>query len=120
MNPLDPKEAQKLEEIKSRLLSIHKELAGEIDVHRKELKGGEIPENFRDAAPVKEDLELLESESLLEENEIHLVEDAMQRIASGTFGKCLACGKIIPVARLEALPYAKFCVPCEEKKEKKK
>lgn len=120
MDPLHPKEAQKLEEIKAKLLNMHKELSGEINSHRNELQREEIPGNFKDAAPLKEELEMLESESRLEENEIHLVEDAMQRIASGTFGKCQDCGKVIPVARLEALPYAKYCVPCEEKKEKKK
>ena len=40
------------------------------------------------------------------------VEEALARIAAGTYGRCIECGKPIPVARLEALPYTKLCVDC--------
>lgn len=38
------------------------------------------------------------------------VEEALARIADGSYGTCEACGQAIPVARLEALPYTKLCV----------
>ncbi len=40
------------------------------------------------------------------------VEEALGRIDEGTYGICDVCGEAIPVARLEALPYAKMCVTC--------
>ena len=40
------------------------------------------------------------------------VEHALGRLASGEYGSCEACGKPIPVARLEALPYVTLCVDC--------
>ena len=41
------------------------------------------------------------------------IESAQQRIAAGTYGTCERCGKSIPRARLEALPYATLCVDCQ-------
>lgn len=40
---------------------------------------------------------------------------ALRRIAEGTYGLCEKCGTAIPVERLEVLPHARFCVPCQEK-----
>lgn len=42
------------------------------------------------------------------------IEKALKRIEDGTFGLCRVCGCDIPVARLEAVPTAKTCVPCKE------
>jgi DnaK suppressor protein len=38
---------------------------------------------------------------------------ALQRIADGTYGVCEVCGGPIPAERLEALPHARLCVPCQ-------
>ncbi|MDF2524836.1 MAG: conjugal transfer protein TraR, partial [Clostridiales bacterium] len=45
--------------------------------------------------------------------EIH---DALGRINEGDYGKCEFCGKEIAEERLEALPYARLCIECEESK----
>lgn len=53
------------------------------------------------------------------ENEAALVrevEDALTRIREHRFGACEACHKPIPKPRLTALPYARHCVSCAEKK----
>ena len=42
------------------------------------------------------------------------IEKALKRIEDGTFGLCRVCGNEIPVARLEAVPTTKICVPCKE------
>jgi DnaK suppressor protein len=39
---------------------------------------------------------------------------ALRRIAEGTYGRCGTCGTAIPVERLEVLPHAQFCVPCQQ------
>jgi DnaK suppressor protein len=48
----------------------------------------------------------------------HNVEEitgALRRIAEGTYGRCRGCETPIPVERLEVVPRAQFCVPCQEK-----
>ena len=53
-------------------------------------------------------LALLENEDqLLDE-----VNDALERIDQGTFGRCENCGQEIPRERLKALPYARYCIRC--------
>lgn len=44
--------------------------------------------------------------------EIESVDRALIRIANGDYGRCLQCGKLIPAARLEALPEAETCLDC--------
>ncbi len=38
------------------------------------------------------------------------VEEALARIADGTYGTCTACGKPIGEARLEAVPWTAYCI----------
>lgn len=38
---------------------------------------------------------------------------ALQRMADGTYGRCERCQVEIPLERLEILPHARFCVPCQ-------
>jgi DnaK suppressor protein len=45
------------------------------------------------------------------------IESAIQRIEKGTFGKCLACGKTISMARLKTLPYAEYCIACQTQRD---
>ncbi|MEV0328147.1 conjugal transfer protein TraR [Micromonospora echinospora] len=40
---------------------------------------------------------------------------ALRRIAEGRYEVCEKCGGAIPVERLQALPHARFCVPCQQK-----
>lgn len=43
------------------------------------------------------------------------VQDALRRIESGTYGVCYECDEPISVKRLDAVPWAKFCVSCQER-----
>jgi len=55
--------------------------------------------------------------STLLENETYIRAEAvaaLDRMDRGTYGRCENCGKAIPAARLDALPYARHCVPCAE------
>jgi RNA polymerase-binding protein DksA len=42
---------------------------------------------------------------------------ALEMIEAGTYGFCQSCGEAIAKARLEAVPTAKLCVDCKQKKE---
>jgi len=47
------------------------------------------------------------------EKELELVEAALARIEDGTFGTCRRCGREIAPGRLEALPWAAYCIDCQ-------
>ena len=56
-----------------------------------------------------------ETELSLEQNTLDLLSKAnraLERVEAGTYGLCEACGKAIPIERLEALPYSNLCVEC--------
>jgi RNA polymerase-binding transcription factor DksA len=55
-----------------------------------------------------------------ERDKIRLLNDAMRRIADGTYGVCEMCGEYIQDSRLEIIPYATYCVACKEKSEDKR
>ena len=42
------------------------------------------------------------------------VERALKRVTNGTYGECEACGEEISPNRLKALPWARYCVTCQE------
>lgn len=50
---------------------------------------------------------------------LYSLEDALKKIEEGRFGVCEECDNPIAKTRLKAVPYARFCVKCQEKKEKK-
>lgn len=42
------------------------------------------------------------------------IDRALKRIEDGTYGRCENCHGVIPTARLEAKPFARFCIDCRE------
>jgi RNA polymerase-binding protein DksA len=61
-------------------------------------------------------IRLLQSENRY----LYRIEDAIQRIEDGTYGKCELCGTVIGTKRLTALPYTRFCIDCAEKEDAKR
>lgn len=47
------------------------------------------------------------------EQQLELVDAALERIEAGTYGTCVRCGNPIAPARLEALPWAAHCIDCQ-------
>jgi DnaK suppressor protein len=50
----------------------------------------------------------------LDYRQLRMVEEALDRMEAGDFGICLACDEPIAEKRLQALPWARYCVKCEE------
>ena len=50
----------------------------------------------------------------LEKSLLREVEEALMRVKDGTYGVCQECEEPISQKRLQALPWAKFCVRCQE------
>jgi len=49
---------------------------------------------------------------------IYELDDALKKIEEGTYGTCELCKSLISKSRLKAVPYARLCLKCQEKKEK--
>ena len=49
---------------------------------------------------------------------LQAVENALDRIEEGEYGICEDCEEEIAQARLEALPFTRLCVACQEEREK--
>ena len=52
-----------------------------------------------------------------ETGELAMLDAALARIDTGTYGECIACGTRIPALRLQASPEASRCIACQEKVE---
>jgi DnaK suppressor protein len=48
---------------------------------------------------------------------VHEIDAALIRIGKGTYGRCIECGKTIPEARLDAVPWTPYCAEHQRKHE---
>lgn len=61
--------------------------------------------------------EFLFSQSNNDRQILQMVDGALARIREGSFGECISCGKEINAKRLEAVPWTRHCIECQEKLE---
>lgn len=54
---------------------------------------------------------------LFAEDRVRMIEDALDRIETGEYGRCEMCGQKISAARLEAIPYTTLCQSCKRERE---
>ncbi|MDD4981035.1 MAG: TraR/DksA family transcriptional regulator [Candidatus Omnitrophica bacterium] len=54
-----------------------------------------------------------------EREALYELDDALKRIEEGRFGICEECKTPVTKIRLKAVPYARLCLKCQEKREKK-
>lgn len=47
-----------------------------------------------------------------------LVNEALERAKNGSYGVCVECGREVQAKRLEAVPWARHCIECQEKQDK--
>lgn len=96
--------------------ALRKALAGDLS-SLKELKGqpgGDALDFALDTAQDEISSQLAE----LESRELGKVEKALERMDNGTYGICEITGKPIPLARLQALPYATLCIEAQRELER--
>lgn len=108
------------------LLRLHQALTSRRDELRKRL-GGELNElrKYRagdtgDAADLAFDSgseEVTSQLAQIEARELMQVERSILRLKQGTYGQCEGCGKKIPLARLNALPFSTTCIGCQRELE---
>jgi len=102
--------------IKTKLLKGRSELLGMIRSSQEvERNVGDITfSNEIDLASSLEGREMAFQLSSRERNELRLIEDALFKIASGNYGVCEGCSKVIGVKRLQILPLTSLCIQCQE------
>lgn len=54
----------------------------------------------------------------VESRELTSIENALKQMRQGKYGVCEHCGQTIPMARLNALPYATLCIDCQREAER--
>jgi DnaK suppressor protein len=91
--------------------ALRKALAGDLSLLKtlREQTGGDVVDEALDAAQDEISSQLAEVES----RELAQIESALDRIREGTYGVCEICEVKIPLARLNALPYATTCINCQ-------
>ncbi|MDX6612418.1 MAG: DnaK suppressor protein [Blastocatellia bacterium] len=62
--------------------------------------------------------ELLVSMSANDRRLLDSIDEALERIESGQYGKCIHCGSPILEKRLQAVPWARHCLQCQDLKER--
>ena len=112
-----------INKFKKRLEAEREQLLSILDQHQQERENIRLSEASAERSPDPSSADggsmafELEKELTLDENTKHLlnqVEHALVLIKKKKYGNCENCGEPIPVARLEALPYATLCKECAE------
>jgi DnaK suppressor protein len=96
--------------------ALRKALAGDLSL-LKELSAqasGDVVDAALDSVQDEISSQLAEVES----RELARIEYALERMRNGHFGLCEMCGTSIPMARLNALPYATCCIKCQREAER--
>ncbi len=52
-----------------------------------------------------------------EQGTLRDIEEALEKIDTGSYGMCESCGKAIAPTRLKALPHARLCLECKRREE---
>ena len=86
-------------------------LAGDLSL-LKELRS-ESPGDVIDAAYDSAQDEISSQLAEVESRELASIENALARMKAGVYGLCEVCNDKIPMARLNALPYATMCISCQ-------
>lgn len=116
-----------LDDFRRRLLALKRRVGGDLSKLEEEVLrpvGGESAGNLSDVPVHPADLG---TENFDEELDLALVKnqeqlladinDALARIENGTYGRCENCHRPIPRERLEAVPYARYCLRCAKRLE---
>jgi DnaK suppressor protein len=78
----------------------------------------ESAQDIADRAANSYNKEFLFSQSHNERQLLQAVDLALDRIREGSFGECISCGAEINAKRLEAVPWTRHCIECQDKLEK--
>ncbi len=106
-----------IEQAKEKLLAREQELMvymGRLGDDAREAQTTDV-EDPMDYVESSENKALNFRENTIASDGLEQVQSALQRIENGTFGECIDCGRKIPEARLQAVPWTPYCVEDQDK-----
>src|SRR3954462_14324640 len=111
---------KKIETFKKRLETRQQELRRTVTRNQADGRSADedTAQDIADRAANSYTKEFLFAQSNNDRQLLVMVEAALARIREGTFGECIHCGNEINAKRLEAVPWTRYCIECQEKMEK--
>lgn len=96
--------------------ALRRALAGDLSLLKelRQQRSGDVVDAALDSAQDEISSQLAEVES----RELANIENALEQMREGRYGICEMCETNIPLARLQALPYATLCIQCQREAEK--
>ena len=104
---------EKMQQIRVKLLRQRETLLDEAEMALNELPGQTIFPDLGDQATAETDRSFMLRLRGREQRLLKKIDEAIDRIDSGTFGICDDCGNKIDVKRLEARPVTTMCIECK-------
>ncbi len=112
-------EKRKVEAYRKRLLATQEELVRVVS--RSDQDGRQADEegtqDIADKAANSYTKEFLFHQSDENRRLLQLVNEALERIKNGGYGLCVACHEEVQQKRLDAVPWARHCIECQEKQD---
>jgi RNA polymerase-binding transcription factor len=110
---------KKLDTFKKRLETRQQELRRMVSRTQQDGRSADedTAQDIADRAASSYTKEFLFSQSNNDRQLLQMVDGALARIREGGFGECISCGKEINSKRLEAVPWTRHCIECQEKLE---
>ena len=108
------------DKVRKRLLQKRDELLQDL-VKNREVSDETIDESAQDMADRATSAytkEFAYSLSEADRKTLVLIDDALARLDSGTYGTCVHCSQPVQEKRLEAVPWARHCLDCQELQDK--
>jgi RNA polymerase-binding protein DksA len=123
----NPMNADEVETFRDLLLSLRSRIQGDVSQLTDEALGANgreavsklsnTPLHMADLGTENYEQELTLGLIENEQEFLEEVQSALGRIAKGSFGLCEECGGSIAKLRLQALPYARYCITCARRQE---
>ena len=111
---------RKVKTYRDRLLGRREGLVGQVmeaEMYSRE-RDSEATQDPADMAANAYTKELLVSMSANDRRLLELIDESLERIEAGEYGDCVHCGEPVQERRLEAVPWARHCLRCQDLQER--
>jgi DnaK suppressor protein len=118
--PATESRSQRYEELRTILEDRRREIQSEVQSRMKDVRAdtgqaGVVDDVETSESDIQDEIEFALIQMKAET--LHRINEALERLEEGTYGRCFECGEEIEPRRLRALPFAVRCKDCEEARE---
>ena len=112
--------SQRYEELRTILEDRRREIQSEVQSRMKDVRAdtgqaGVVDDVETSESDIQDEIEFALIQMKAET--LHRINEALERLEEGSYGRCFECGEEIEPRRLRALPFAVRCKDCEEARE---